>query len=224
MPGLSKDLLQFLRDLTVNNNRDWFQANKARFQAANAEFIAFTDTVITGISKFDKDVSGIQGKDCVFRIYRDVRFSADKSPYKIHFGAHISPGGKKSEHGAGYYFHVESEQTFIAGGCYMPPADWLKAIREKIRKDAKPLKKIIDSAEFRKLFGEMAGEKLSRPPKGFAIDDPEIELIKRKSFLAVQKLKDKDVLAETFSDRIIEAAKVLKPFNAYFNEVYSKGK
>lgn len=221
MAGLSKSLLQFLRDLTVNNDRDWFQENKPRFQAANEEFTFFMQGVIDDIAKFDKSIKGVQAKDCVFRIYRDVRFSADKSPYKIHFGAYVSPGGKKPEGGAGYYFHIESEQSMLAGGVYMPPADWLKAIREKLAKDAKPLKKIIEGTEFKKFFGEMEGEKLSRPPKGFAIDTPEIELIKQKSFLAVRKLSDKDILSRNFSDKLVEGCKIMKPFNDYFNAVIS---
>src|SRR5665811_2091282 len=124
-------VLEFLNDLSANNNREWYHSNKERYTESKEKILFLTDVVINEIRKFDRDIPALSPKDCVFRIFRDVRFSNDKRPYKTNFGAFISKGGRKSMH-AGYYFHIEPGGSFCGGGIYMPPAEPLKIIRNYI--------------------------------------------------------------------------------------------
>ena len=126
---IAKEALGFLKKLENNNNRDWFQANKKDFDKANANLTEFTAYLIEKVSKFDPEIAGIEARSCVFRIYRDIRFSKDKSPYKTNLGAYISPGGRKSML-PGYYFHVQPGQSFIAGGKHIPDGPELVKISE----------------------------------------------------------------------------------------------
>lgn len=216
---ISKSTFQFLKDLRENNDRDWFNANKDRYLVAKEEFDQFIDALIAEIGKFDPTVSHFTAKDCVFRIYRDVRFSKDKSPYKTHFGAHITSAPKKSEihTRAGYYIHLEPGDSMLAGGAYMPESKWLRSIREKIYSNTADFKKILNNKSFKEYFGTIEGEKLKKAPKDFPIDHPEIELLKQKSFLASHKLKDKDVLSGDFLDHAGKVFKTLYPFDAFLN-------
>ena len=142
----------FLKKLEANNNRDWFEKNKPAYLNAKGEFEVFVQQIINGIAKFDKRIShDLQAKDCTFRIYKDVRFSKDKTPYKNNMGASINPGGKKSLV-AGYYFHLQPEGSFLAGGVYMPEPEMLNAIRQEIDYNSAPLLKILKSAAFKKYF------------------------------------------------------------------------
>jgi len=216
---LTKKTIQFLKDLKKNNNREWFAANKSRYEEAKTEFENFLDTLIPKLAKFDKSIANLKAKNCVFRIYRDVRFSKDKSPYKTHFGAHITSGGKKSEiHSkAGYYIHVEVGDAMLAGGAYLPPTEWLNAIRQEINYNANDFKKILNSAEFKKYFGKMEGEKLVKAPKGYEPNHPEIELLKHKSFLATHKISEKELLSKDFLSHTVKVFKALEPFDNFLN-------
>ncbi len=219
MKTISKQSFNFLKELKKNNNRDWFNENKSDYEKAKNEFIEFVDALIINISKFDSSIKHHQAKDCVFRIYRDVRFSKDKSPYKTHFGAHITSAKKRSEiHSrAGYYIHLEPGASMLAGGAYLPESNWLKAIRQEIDYEIKEFKKIINSKAFKDTFGEMEGEKLVNAPKEYPKDHPEIELLKHKSFLASHYCKDKDVLATDFLSHSTKVFKTLYPFDSFLN-------
>lgn len=219
MATITKNTFQFLKDLKQNNERDWFLANKSKFEIAKKEFEIFITELIGEISKFDPDIGHHSAKDCIFRIYRDVRFSKDKSPYKTHFGAHISAAAKKSDiHSkAGYYIHIEPGASMLAGGAYLPQGPWIKAIRQEINYNADELKKIVNSAPFKGYFGEMEGEKLKRAPQGYQPDHPEIELLKYKSFLATHYCIDKQVLADDFPDHCARVFKALLPFDQFLN-------
>lgn len=216
---ITKKTFQFLKDLKENNDRDWFNANKDRYLEAKTEFDEFIDALIAEIAGFDPTVAHFRARDCVFRIYRDVRFSKDKSPYKTHFGAHITSAPKKSEihTRAGYYIHLEPGDSMLAGGAYLPESKWLRAIREKIYSETKDFKKILNNKSFKEYFGEIEGEKLQRPPKDFPADHPEIELLKQKSFLATHKLPDKQVLDKDFLKHSGKVFKALFPFDAFLN-------
>ncbi|WP_257669959.1 DUF2461 domain-containing protein [Parapedobacter tibetensis] len=216
---ISKATFQFLKDLKKNNNRDWFMDNKSRFEEAKADFEEYINSLISQISKYDKGISHLQAKDCIFRIYRDVRFSKDKSPYKTNFGAHITSAKSKSEihTKAGYYIHLAVGDSMLAGGAYLPPAPWLKNIRAEIDYHGEELKKIITSAAFKKYFKEIEGEKLVKAPKGVPKDHPDIELLKYKSYLAVHKLDDKTVLSKEFVTYSADVFKALKPFDDFLN-------
>lgn len=220
MANISSSTLQFLTELKGNNNRDWFTANKARYEAANKEFHQFVDALILEIQKFDPSIAHYTAKDCVFRIYRDVRFSKDKSPYKTHFGAHVTAAAKKSEihTKAGYYFHLEpGGETMLAGGAYLPEGQWLKAIRQEIAYNTAEFNSILNGKDFLRYFGEIEGEKLKTTPKDYAADHPAIELLKHKSFLATHKLSDEQILSDGFLGHCATVFKALQPFDAFLN-------
>jgi uncharacterized protein (TIGR02453 family) len=216
---ISKSTFQFLKDLKKNNDRDWFMDNKGRFEEAKADFEAYVNSVISQISKFDTSIGHLEAKDCIFRIYRDVRFSKDKSPYKTNFGAHITSAKSKSEIHirAGYYIHLAPGESMLAGGAYLPPAPWLRNIRSEIDHHAEEFKQIITSRSFKKYFKQIEGEKLVKAPKEFPKDHPDIELLKYKSYLAVHKTDDKTVLSKDFVRYSTGAFKALKPFGDFLN-------
>lgn len=194
-------------------------ANKPRYEAAHKEFLHFIDALIGEIAGFDPGIMHYTAKDCVFRIYRDVRFSKDKSPYKTHFGAHITPAPKKSEihTRAGYYLHLEPGATMLAGGAYLPESKWLKAIRQEIAYNTAEFRGILNDGNFKKYFGEIEGEKLKTPPKDYPADHPAIELLKHKSYLATHLCTDEQVLSGVFLKHCAEAFSALHPFDLFLN-------
>lgn len=183
-----RDLIQFLGELSENNNRAWFVMNKPRYDILRTEFLELVVKLIADISKFDPEVAGCNPKKALFRINRDMRFSRDKSPYKTTFSAAITASGlKKPSQGGGpaYYFHIDAAGTLlIAGGEYMPPPDRLKKIRQHVIEDASGFTKVLKNKKLKETYGDLQDEgKLSRPPKGFEADAPHIEYIKMKSFI-----------------------------------------
>ncbi len=215
---LQPSTLKFLSALKKNNNRDWFLANKKDYDAAKKDFTDYVQKMITSISVFDKRIAGLEAKNCLFRINRDVRFSNDKSPYKSNMGAHMTPGGKKSP-AAGYYFHAEPGGAFIAGGMWMPEPDKLKAVREDILYDPAAFKKIIGSKEFKKHYSGLTDEgKLKTAPKGFDKENPHIDLVKYKSYVVVKKISDKELTDKNLVKNVLEAFKALKPLNDFLNK------
>jgi uncharacterized protein (TIGR02453 family) len=219
MTTIKKSTLDFLRSLKVNNNRDWFISNKSAYTDAKENFESLVQQIINKLIYFEPILKGLEVKNCVYRINRDIRFSNDKTPYKSHFGAFIVRGGKKNgDKFSGYYIHVEPGKSMVAGGAYMPPTPWLSAIREKIDEEPGKLNRIINSKDFIKIFREIAGEKLKKAPKGYPSDHPDIELLKLKSYLVMHEVSDKEVLSDTFIDHVIDVCKVMKPFNDFLNK------
>jgi uncharacterized protein (TIGR02453 family) len=209
-------LFEFLRDLKTNNNREWFQLNKDRYNQARQAFESFVNDLIPMIRTVDPLVDMVTAKDCVFRIYRDVRFSGDKSPYKTNMGAYIARGGKSSVM-AGYYVHFEPGESFLAGGLYMPPAETLKKIREEIYYQAEDFKKIIWSKEFTDCFGQLDDpDKMKNPPKGF----PDINLLKFRSYAAMHRVPDHIAMSENYLKYALNVFRTLYPLNAYFNRMF----
>ncbi len=219
MNTISTTTLQFLRELQANNNREWFQENKPRYETAKTEFENFIDALILEIGSFDETIRHQTAKNCVFRIYRDVRFSKDKSPYKTHFGAHITSAARRSEiHSrAGYYIHIEPGSSMLAGGAYLPQSDWLKSIRHEIAFNGDEFRKILAGSDFKKYFGTMEGEKLKTTPKDYPADHPEIELLKHKSFLASHNPGDEVVTGGDFLKHAARVFKALHPFDEFLN-------
>ncbi len=211
--------LAFLKNIKTNNNKDWFDKNKERYLEAKEEFEIFVDKLIKGATKFDKRISPeLKGKDCVFRIYKDVRFSKDKTPYKSNFGASINPGGKKSLV-AGYYLHLEPGASFLAGGVYMPQPDMLNAIRQEIDYNSEAFLKILKSASFKKFFkGLDEDDKLKTAPKGFEKDHPHIEILKNKHFIVSYPLSDKQLMEKNADATILAGFKAMHPFLEYLRE------
>jgi uncharacterized protein (TIGR02453 family) len=214
---ITTQTFKFLTALAKHNDRTWFQARQDEYAAAREDFRNFVQGVALGISTFDSSIQDIDVTKCIFRIHRDVRFSKDKSPYKTHFGAHLGVFAKDVHDRAGYYIHVEPGGTLLAGGAYTPPAAWLTGIRAAIDRDGKALEKVLDSASFRKTFGELAGESLKTVPRGYAPDHPRIAWLKHKSFLAMRKIKDDEAQAPGFLKSAVSTFKALKPFNEFLN-------
>ena len=217
---IQKSILDFLASLTKNNNKDWFDKNKEKYLAAKENVEEFTNELIAAISKFDKPIAGLTHKDCVFRIYRDVRFSKNKTPYKTNMGASINSGGRKSMT-AGYYIHIEPSKSFLAGGMWMPPSDQLKKIRQEIDYNGNKFHKILDQKEFKKYFGsldESEGYKLARPPKGYDKEHPDVELLKFSSYVVWHQFNNKEVLSKKFVSDVAKGAKLMKPLVDFLNE------
>ncbi len=211
---LAKETLDLLKKLEKNNNREWFQANKKAFDAAQDNVIAFTGSLIGSIGKFDADVAGLDPKTCVFRIYRDVRFSKDKSPYKTNLGAYISPGGRKSMQ-PGYYFHIQPGQSFIAGGKHIPDGPELLKIRTAIANNTDEFLKTINKKSYKDIFGELHGDRLVKPPKGFDPDHKAVEYLKLKEFMAYTEFPDKVVISADFPKTLTKIAKEMYPLVAF---------
>ena len=211
-------ILNFLRSLKKNNNKEWFDANRKTYEAAKKEVQDFTTALIKELSKSDPSIAHLTYKDCLFRINRDVRFSKDKSPYKTNFGIYICAGGKKSMM-AGYYLHLEPGASFIGGGLYMPMPPQLAKIRQEIDYNFEEFKKIISAKSFVKHYGGLhdGDDKLSRVPKGYEVDNPAAEYLKHKSFIVMKALSDKEILDKTLMPESIKAFQALKPLIDFMN-------
>lgn len=211
-----QSLIAFLEKLQNNNHKDWFDANKKEYDKLRADWIQLAANIIEQTSKFDTDVSELDPKKCIFRINRDVRFSKNKDPYKNNFGISLSKGGKTTDF-CGYYIHLQPGDCFIAGGSYQPMPDKLAAIRQEIDYNFEEFKSIIEHKEFVKHFGTLTGDKLQRPPKGYEIDNPAIEYIKHKGFLAFLKIPDKNLTEKELLKQCDSAFKAMKPLNDFLN-------
>jgi len=209
-----KAVLDFLSDLKKNNNKEWMDSNKSRYQAVKKEFENLVRVVIEQISQFDTSIAGIEPKNCIFRLNRDIRFSNDKRPYKENMGAFITKDGKKGVDG-GYYIHIQPGQSMLAGGTYMPPADILKKIRQEIDYNPKQLEHFMHSRDFKKYFGRFEGERLKTAPKGYPADHPRIDLLNLKSLIVAHNIEDKLVLDNNFTEYAIKIFSAMKPLNDY---------
>ena len=213
----TKLILAFLEELSKNNNREWFHANKHRYEEAKAEFEKFVEYLILSISKFDKEIKNISAKNCLFRIYNDVRFAKNKPLYKTNFGASIAKGGKNGGF-AGYYFHIEKNNSFVGGGIYMPPADKLKLIRKEIYYNYDEFLKIVNDKNYKKYFQDLDESKLSRVPKDFPKDFAGAEFLKYKSFTMIYPVTLKLLQSEELNKTTIEIFKAMQPLNNFLNK------
>ncbi len=210
--GIIPATLKFLKDIEKNNNRDWFLAHKAQYEAALANLNALRDEIVKGLNK--KDVIE-EGK--VFRIYRDVRFSKDKAPYKNNFGIHFKRATRQRR--GGYYLHIEPGGSFVGGGFWAPePAD-LKRIRDEFAFDDKPIRKIIKAKNFNKYFGSLQGDELKTAPAGYDRDSPAIDLIRKKQYLISRTFTDKELTSPTFVKEVVTTFEAMRPFFDYMSEV-----
>ncbi len=207
---------QFLSKLCVNNNREWFEANKSWYKEAKSQMEEFSEALIARISQWDSSVTGIAGKDTVFRIYRDSRFSHDKTPYKNNIGCFIVPGGKSSSK-AGYYVHIEPDNCFVGGGIYMPPAAELLKIRTSIYHFPQEFSKIIGQEDFKRDYRLMEDGKLKTAPKGFPKDFEHIDYLRYKHYAVGLKITDEQAVADDFLDYASEKCRIMVPFNSYIN-------
>src|SRR5258705_2809673 len=213
--------LKFLKNLKKNNNRPWFDKNRKVYETAKADFARFIQSVIDQHSKKDITIKNLLAKDCMFRINRDVRFSKDKSPYKSNFGASINKGGRKAVHSAGYYFQVQPGRNFAGGGIWMPEPDELKKLRQQIDYNFAGFKKIIGSKKFKSVYGDLdrsAEFLLSRVPKGYEADNPAVDYLKLKSFVAISFFSDADLTSKGMVKKTVTAFEALQPLIEFINE------
>ncbi len=214
--GTHLDLtLAFLRDLKKHNDREWFAAQRERYDTARAAFEDFVDDLIIHYNEIEP-VHGLQAKDCVYRIYRDVRFASDKSPYKTSMSAVIGPGGRRSQR-LNLYVHIEPGASMAASGLYMPTPEQLKRVRASVDENDRPLRAVLDAGDFKKHFGALSGERLKSSPRGYAADHPAADLLAHKQFLATEMFSDADVTGPKFAAKVMSAARALQPFNQHFN-------
>jgi uncharacterized protein (TIGR02453 family) len=212
-----KKTYSFLNQLNENNNREWFHANKAIYNEAKKEFEEYIDLLIPKIKEIDNELDVTSAKDCTFRIFRDVRFSKNKLPYKVNFGAHVAKGGRKSKY-AGFYVHIEPNNSFIGGGVYMPQSNVLKAIRTEIFENSEGFKQVIENGDFKKYFPKIYGDKLKTAPRGFPKDFEDIDLIRYKGYAVMHKVEDKKLISDSEHNYLLTVFNELYNLNKYLNK------
>lgn len=213
-------ILKFLKQIQANNNKEWFEAHKSEFMAANEVFNNFVEKLIAGISSFDPSIKGLTVKDCTYRFYRDTRFSTNKMPYKTHLGAYICPHGKKSGY-AGYYFHIEPEGNgFLNGsqldtGLYCPDPKILKSIREEI---------VLNGDKFEETLRDIGGfvledsQALKKVPRGYPADSPYAEYLKLKNPCLCKSVDEAFILDKNLLENTLKAFKTTVAFNTWLNK------
>ena len=212
MSPINPDVFTFYRELKENNIREWFEPQKSRFKALESEIKEYTEELKNNLNKTDE----IE-RAKIFRIYRDVRFSKNKTPFKTHFG--ISFHRKKPQLRGGYYLHIAPEDSFIATGFWNPEKEDLLRIRKEMEVDAAELRDVIADSKIKSYWGDIEGEELKTAPKGFSKDHVDIDLIRKKQFLFVKKFTDKEVLALDFQDQIIKHFQAIRPFFDYMTNI-----
>lgn len=211
-------VLGLLRTLKTHNERAWFQAHKAEYVVAQKRFETYVAILIGELSRTEP-LLGVSPKDCVFRIYRDVRFSKDKSPYKTYMGAYIAPGGRKSRR-LGLYVHLEpGNRSLFGGGLHEADPKQIAAWRAAIDKNPAPFLKIAGAKDFKKMFGTVDGERLKTAPRGYGKDHPRLDLIQLKSVVVTRTLTDAEVLSPRFVAESLRTFQVMRPFLRYLEGI-----
>lgn len=211
----------FLSAVADNNNREWFADNRARYESAREDALNFTENLITGLTKVDRNFSpNVPANKCLLRIYRDVRFSKNKAPYKNNFGIWLS-SGEKGITKPGYYIHLQPGASFFAAGCWMPPAQELKLIRQEIDYNSDVFRQIIEQPKFSKDFILSNQDALKTAPKGYPIDHPEIAFLKLKSFEVSQQIEDNEFFKKSIVNKLISSFEIVYPFVAFLRGALS---
>ncbi len=211
-------ILEFLDKLSQNNNKIWFDQHRPDYEAARSSFEQLIDELIDEFRASDH-LQGLTAKDCIARIYRDIRFTKDKSPYKTNLAAVIAPGGWRSTY-IGYYISISPHgQSMVAGGLYLPTPEQLNRFRQVISENADTFKKIIGAQDFLQAFGTVEGERLKTAPKGYDRTHPEIALLQLKQIMAVHHFSDQEVVAHNFSAQVARICQAMKPFLAYLSSI-----
>lgn len=213
---MDTEIFKFLSELQANNNRAWFQENKMRYDMARTEFLEVVQELINGISLFDPEVAGLEAKDCLFRIYRDIRFSPNKLPYKTYMGAYIAKGGRKSQY-AGYYIHLEPGNSLLSGGIYMPDSKLLKMLRQDIYDQIDEFVAILEEPSFKQTYPALDGEMLSRMPVGFPADSPYGHILKHKDFSVYTSKPESFFLQKDWISKALVDFRKLYSLNHFLN-------
>ncbi len=212
MGVIPKDTISFLRDLKLNNNRDWFNENKQRFNSIQSGVKEFANEVNESLKKID-DIEKLK----IFRIYRDLRFSKDKTPYKKNIGMAFHRA--KPELRGGYYLEISADESFIAVGFWNPNKEDLFRIRKEIEVDGQEFKSVINHGKIKEIWGEIKGQEVKTSPKGFNVDHQHIDLIKKKQFIFIKKLSEEEILDENFQKKLVSYFVSIRPFFDYMSEV-----
>lgn len=217
---LQLSTIAFLKALKKNNNREWFEKNRGKYELAKEDFEKFVEALMKELSRINPALGNLKVKDCVFRIYRDVRFSKNKQPYKTNMGAYFVEGGKKSDK-AGFYIQLEPGNSFIAGGSWMPQAPQLKAIRQEIDYNFEDFEKILHAKPFQKSFRELSDSRLKTTPKGYESTNPAIAHLRQTSFTTEMHVDDKLFLSKTLIKKCGTTYETIQPFLKFINTAIS---
>ncbi len=212
MQVIPKNTISFLKQLKLNNNRDWFNKNKDQFKSIQSDIKIFAQEVNDSLSISD-DIEKLK----IFRIYRDLRFSKDKTPFKKNIGMAFHRA--KPELRGGYYLEISADESFLAVGFWNPNKEDLLRIRKEIEIDGQQFKSIINQKKIKDIWGDMKGEELKTSPKGFNIDHEHIDIIKKKQFIFIKKLKEDDILDNNFQRQLVNYFESIRPFFDYMSEV-----
>jgi len=213
---ISSKVFDFLKLIEKNNNREWFNDNKNPFLEAQSDFQDFTEELISEMGKFDENILKLDAKKSLLRIYRDTRFSKDKTPYKTYFGASLGMGKINTK--AGFYLHVEPGKSFLGSGIYLPDSPVLKEIRKEISLFKDDFLKAIEDKDFKKYYTELDQEhKLKNVPQGFEKEDPMGEFLKLKSFIGVHNMTNKDLMEKNTVKNISKIFEAAKPLNDFLD-------
>lgn len=213
---MNEEIIRFLTELRKNNNRIWFQENKARYDRLHDAFIDDVQKLINRIALFDPEVKNVEAKSCLFRIYRDIRFSPDKTPYKSHFAAYIALGGRASERG-GYYIHLEPGHCMLSGGVWCPPPQLLKMLRRDIYDHIDEFVAILEDPVFRATYPILEGETLKRMPVGYPADFAYGEILRHKDFCVCSEKPDSFFTQPDWMEKTVADFQLLLPFNRFLN-------
>lgn len=211
-----EEILEFLRDLEVNNSREWFEENRKRYEKTRKDFMDFTGKMINEIRKFDAELPSLNPRDCLFRIFRDVRFSLDKSPYKTNYGSYIARGGFKAGF-AGYYFHISPSECFQSGGVYMPSPEHLQAIRQEIYYHPEEYLMIVNNNKFKKTYPDSYFDSLKTAPKGYPKDWEHIDLLKPRNYAFGHPIDPAELSSPDLLTNVAERFKIIYPLNQFLN-------
>jgi uncharacterized protein (TIGR02453 family) len=211
-------VLGFLDELSKNNNKAWFEARRPDYQTVRSTYERFIDDLID-VYRASDHLQALSARDCIPRIYRDIRFLKDKTPYKTNLGALIAPGGWKS-FSLGYYISIEPHnQSMAAGGLYDPSPEQLTLFRQAIDRDAAAFRKVTAQRDFVAVFGAIQGSRLKTAPKGYDRNHPEIVLLQLKQVTVVHHFSDQEVLTDDFKDQVVTACRAMRPFLDYLTDI-----
>ena len=211
-----RETLNYLKKLDKNNNRNWFQENKLLYEQSYSEMIGFAENLFDEMSSHDY-IETVSAKKSLFRIYRDVRFGKDKTPYKTHWGGFLKRAG--AENRGGYYYQVGPKGSYVIGGFFGPNKDDLLHIRKHLEQDADSMRDILTSKKFKDFFGALRGSQLKTAPRGFDKEHPDVDLLRYKQFMIRHDFSDAEVKSSTFPQTVSHAFHKMRPFFDYMSDI-----
>lgn len=214
--AITKQTLNFLQDLANHNDRPWFEANRSRYESSFEDVQNFVASLVSEMKKHDNIVEKPPKKH-LQRIYRDIRFSKDKTPYKSWWAGGMARDTDWLR--GGYYFHIGYDRAYAAGGFYNPNPDDLRLIRDHIAQDSKPLSAIVHSSLFKNTFGTLLGEQLKNVPRGYDNENEGADFLKYKQFLVSREFSTEEILGDDFIERMVETYRAMRPFFDYMSDI-----